>query len=267
MWRISEMKQRAWSWVRYLYGAAYAVCLIPFLLQAFGDNEINPLFAAASEKTIAHHLDALPFVQQLFLLFSFTAMAFFLFFISLLVRYLLLNPLEVGVCRYFLQSKRDGANAGISVLFSVFTKEGYWNLVKILFFRDLYEFLWSLLLVIPGIYKSYEYKMIPYLLAENPQMERREAFARTRELMDGNRLQGFLLELSFIGWNFLAICAASILTHAFAAVAVLVPGMLLLSALLAGVIEQLPLPYIQASWTEVYLHLQYHAFRTEETYL
>lgn len=76
--------------------------------------------------------------------------------------------------------------------------------MKVMFCRDLFTFLWSLLFVIPGIVKSYEYKMVPYLLAEYPGMDRNEAFARSREMMYGQKWNTFVLDLSFIPWNILS---------------------------------------------------------------
>ena len=73
------------------------------------------------------------------------------------------------------------------------------------FFRGLFVFLWSLLLVIPGILASYSYYMTPFILCENPDMTAREAIRESKELMKGNRWRLFCLELSFIGWEILAI--------------------------------------------------------------
>lgn len=69
-----------------------------------------------------------------------------------------------------------------------------------MFMKDLFIFLWTLLFIIPGIIKRYEYMMIPYLLAENPDMSRQDAFAESKRMMDGNKMDAFLLDLSFIGW-------------------------------------------------------------------
>lgn len=73
------------------------------------------------------------------------------------------------------------------------------------FFRALFTFLWSLLLIIPGIIASYGYSMTPFILAENPQMTAREAIRESKELMRGNKWRLFCLELSFIGWSLLAV--------------------------------------------------------------
>lgn len=67
----------------------------------------------------------------------------------------------------------------------------------------LYTFLWSLLLFIPGIIASYSYAMVPYLLAEYPDMTASEAITYSKELMRGSRWRLFCLHFSFIGWAFL----------------------------------------------------------------
>ena len=79
-----------------------------------------------------------------------------------------------------------------------------------MFWKDLFTFLWSLLFVIPGIVKSYEYMMIPYLLAENPDMSREDAFAESKRMMDGNKWDTFVMDLSFIGWLLLGAITMNI---------------------------------------------------------
>ena len=79
----------------------------------------------------------------------------------------------------------------------------YLGNVKTMFLRDLYTVLWTLLFIIPGIVKSYEYRMMPYLLAEHPDMSTDEAFATSKRMMDGNKLDAFWFDLTFIGWKIL----------------------------------------------------------------
>lgn len=69
----------------------------------------------------------------------------------------------------------------------------------------LYTFLWTLLLIIPGLVKSYSYAMTPYIMAEKPQMGINEAITKSREMMDGHKWQLFMLDLSFTGWMLLSI--------------------------------------------------------------
>ena len=72
------------------------------------------------------------------------------------------------------------------------------------FLMGLYVFLWSLLLVIPGIIKAFSYAMTPYILSENPDLTVKQAITRSRKLMNGNKWRLFCLHLSFIGWDILA---------------------------------------------------------------
>ena len=120
----------------------------------------------------------------------------------------LLNPLELGCKRFFLRNLNMKAEVK-EVCFSF--DHSYMNIVKTLFFRDLYTFLWSLLFIIPGIIKAYEYQMIPYLLAEHPDMPKDQAFAMSRQMMKGQKWKAFVLDLSFLGWSILSLFTLGIL--------------------------------------------------------
>lgn len=121
--------------------------------------------------------------------------------IALLVRVFLLNPLSVGCSRFFVRNLSDIAQVK-EICFGF--DHHYMNHVKIMFFRGLYTFLWSLLFIIPGIVKSYEYQMVPYILAENPDITKEDAFALSKRMMDGNKWNAFVLDLSFLGWKILS---------------------------------------------------------------
>jgi len=122
--------------------------------------------------------------------------------VALAIKILALQPLEVGISRFMLKSVDDIAKLGeISYTFD----HNYKNGVKVMFFKELYVFLWSLLLVIPGIYKSYQYRMVSYILAEEPDIAYRDALQRSKELMQGHKWAAFVLDLSFIGWHMLSV--------------------------------------------------------------
>lgn len=107
------------------------------------------------------------------------------------------NPLEVG-CRKVFVDCRYGNAEWRDILYAF--KNGYGHIGAVMFMKDLFTFLWTLLFIIPGIIKGYEYMMIPYLLAENPDMSRQDAFAESKRMRDGNKMDAFVLDLSFIGW-------------------------------------------------------------------
>lgn len=117
---------------------------------------------------------------------------------ALALSFFIVNILEIGGCRFFLHNEYAKAPLG-DIAFG-FDSGHYMNLVGVQLFRTVYTFLWSLLLIIPGIVKSYEYMMIPYLLADNPSMTKEEAFAASKQMMMGNKMDAFVLDLSFIGW-------------------------------------------------------------------
>ena len=115
------------------------------------------------------------------------------------------GPVIVGKNRYFMEHR--AFDSKFERLFWSFRSGRYMNVVKIMFWHDVKIFLWSLLFVIPGIIKSYEYCMVPYILAENPQISSERAFELSKLMTRGEKWKIFVLQLSFIGWYLIgAVC-------------------------------------------------------------
>lgn len=117
------------------------------------------------------------------------------------------GPVIVGKNRYFMEHR--AFDSRFERLFWSFRSGRYMNVVKIMFWREVKIFLWSLLFVIPGIIKAYEYSMVPYILAENPQISSERAFELSKRMTKGEKWKIFVLDLSFIGWyivGFLCCC-------------------------------------------------------------
>ena len=68
----------------------------------------------------------------------------------------------------------------------------------------LYVFLWSMLLIIPGIIAGYRYRFAVYNLCENPDMGVMEAISMSKAQTAGFKWTLFVLDLSFIGWILLS---------------------------------------------------------------
>ncbi len=128
--------------------------------------------------------------------------------VAILVNAFLFNPLEVGARRFFTQNLHTAAEVK-EVAYGY--DHGYKNIVKTLLLRDIYLILWFLLFIIPGIIKAYEYRMIPYILADHPEMPAKEAFARSKALMSGQKWRAFVLDLSFFGWDILSLLTLGML--------------------------------------------------------
>lgn len=92
----------------------------------------------------------------------------------------------------------QGEKAEISKLFYGFTNFGNVFVTNLL--SSIFILLWSLLLLIPGIVKGYSYSMINYILCDNPEMSGTEAINESKRIMDGHKMDLFVLHLSFIPW-------------------------------------------------------------------
>ncbi len=105
----------------------------------------------------------------------------------------------VGRNRYYMESRAFGVSAGIDKLLWGF-KHNYFNIVWTMFLKNLIVGLGTMCFVIPGIYFSYSYYMVPYILAENPDMKAGDVLRMSKDMMEGEKLNTFVLEISFWGW-------------------------------------------------------------------
>lgn len=119
----------------------------------------------------------------------------------------LYNPFYTGVCRFMLKSVDDKAEVK-EVTYGF--DHSYKNVVKAMFHMDIRVFAWTLLFIVPGIYKKYQYQMVPYILAEHPDMNYREALQLSRDIMNGEKWHAFVLDLSFILWHMLGMITCGI---------------------------------------------------------
>lgn len=121
-------------------------------------------------------------------------------FVSLFV----LLPLAAGYSNSMRVLLETGDNRLTNNSFSL----GFGNWLHVVWgmiLSTIYIFLWTLLLIIPGIIKSYSYALTPYILVEHPEMSANEAIEESMRLMDGHKFDLFYLQLSFIGWAILSI--------------------------------------------------------------
>ncbi|MCI8372823.1 MAG: DUF975 family protein [Lachnospiraceae bacterium] len=113
------------------------------------------------------------------------------------------NVLMIGEARFFLENRRY-QNTHLFRIFFLFRYGILKNPIWVMFRYTIYILLWSLTIV-GGMVKSYEYSMVPFLLAENPKIDGKAAFALSRQMMKGQKWNCFLLDLSFIGWGLMGI--------------------------------------------------------------
>lgn len=111
-------------------------------------------------------------------------------------------PLSVGVGYHFLCVYR-GQFPPVSTAFDKGFANNYLRKVGGVAWMWLWTFLWSLLLVIPGIIKFFSYAMTPYILADYPNVQAKEALKISMRMMQGHKADLFILGLSYIGWYIL----------------------------------------------------------------
>ena len=128
---------------------------------------------------------------------------------SALLLIFVLGPLVIGYANMTRIFYEEGHTATVSNLFH-FALGNYIHIVWGYFLMILKIFLWTLLLIIPGIIKTYEYALTPYILVERPEMSASQAIAESSRLMEGHKFDLFWLELSFIGWFILSVITLGI---------------------------------------------------------
>ncbi len=130
--------------------------------------------------------------------------------VSFLVNAFLASVLCVGGSRYFLKTRKN-VPTGIKELIGNFNDGNYKNIVVTYIMKHIYIALYSLLLFIPGIIKSYEYLLTDKILAVRPDLDTKSVLNLSKAMMRGHKSDAFLLDLSFIPWTFLSGCTRNIL--------------------------------------------------------
>lgn len=246
MWTCSLLKQNAKLALSATYWRAFALCLL-LTIVGVGSYSTNVTYyfeqgidridttlhgqvwtGNVQQGITLNDLWAMPTVVWIILL----AILFIAIVIAMAWVSFVTGPLTVGRNRYFMENRQSPAPLRTAT--TVF-RTPYLNVVKVSFLVTLKTFLGFFLFLIPGIYWSYCYLMVPYLLAENPYMSTRRAMELSRQMMYGEKWHTFVLGLSFLGWYILGILTLGI-------------GLLFLE------------PYYQATMAELYAALRSKAF-------
>lgn len=193
MWNRQQVKEQAKLIMKRNYWKMFVVTLLTGILTGGKTTIIERVQDFASNNL---SYDAQPIFYSSnfqYIFYSFISVASIL---GILYTIFIGNVIVVGKNGYFI--KNNNENPELSEIFKGF-KGNYLNVVKTL--------LWLFLFIVPGVIKAYEYSMIPYLLAENPNLSADEAFSLSKQMTTGQKMDLFVLDLSFLGWIILgAIC-------------------------------------------------------------
>lgn len=122
-------------------------------------------------------------------------------FLSFIVR----MPFDVAICSFLMWMMKN-CEARTSDFFEPFSRFLKYILAGV--WESLWIFLWTLLLIIPGIVKCYAYAMYPYILAADPDADIVDALRTSKKMTNGYKIDLFTLWLTFFGWYFLLFLVA-----------------------------------------------------------
>ena len=123
--------------------------------------------------------------------------------IDLLLSLFLVLPLQFAYTLSMLEFYRGDKDGATSNMFSYFSG-GYSRALSLGCLKWVYELLWSLLFFIPGVVKHYSYAMSFYIAKDNQDLTAEQSIQASMKIMDGHKMDLFLLDLSFIGWILLS---------------------------------------------------------------
>lgn len=197
-WTRAELKIRAKAAVKMYY---WKMVLVALILSMIGGGASGVGSRSASDNSAGSGASSMFEGINMQVAMIAVIIVLVVVVIALALSVFVFNVLEVGCRGFFSRSMTEDPELGL--IADGFT-QNYWNCVKTQFLKSLFIGLWSLLFVIPGVIKAYEYRMVPYLLAEHPEMSSGEIFARSKEMMQGNKWDTFVLDISFVGWVLLS---------------------------------------------------------------
>ncbi len=131
-------------------------------------------------------------------------------FLSGVVNIVLVYPMEFAAMMMFLAFIRGEQSLTVGGVFKAFNSKYYGKSVGVLWLAHFFTFLWTLLLIVPGIIKAMSYSLAPYILADNMDMTANQAIEKSMKMMKGHKIQLFLMMLGYFGFALLSILALGI---------------------------------------------------------
>ena len=200
MLKSKELRAKAWNSLKGKYWMAFAVVLVTGLIASVGNafvsfgQELSAVLGMVDPSEMDSTMIAGALVLSGVVIISAIIGALFSLFVT--------NAITVGVSNYFIKNTDSKPSFGDA--FSGF-KVKYGRNIGTLLLVGIKTVLWTLLFIVPGIIKVYEYSIIPYILADDPEISSKDAFKKAKQMMNGNKWRLFKLEFSFIGWFILCV--------------------------------------------------------------
>ena len=209
MWSIKDIKKKGRSALKKNYWRSVVVAALMFLLAAVAST-----LSQARRESILQNVGFEPLHKmtpnELLIIAGIVVVGYMSIIVSAaLVKIIFANALEVGGCLFFRNNVEKG-RAEIALIREGFSD--YAHVFVTLLLRDVFHVLWFCLGGIPGMVKSYSYKMVPYIVKDYPDLSEIEVITLSRRMMDGNKWRTFLLDLTFLGWLFAGVVSFGIVS-------------------------------------------------------
>jgi len=185
--KISEIKYDARKYLKGYWGKGVLLTFIYFIINSGITTSIDIVTSGGFDKWV--YQDTVSITADF----------------SNVIISILIIPLTVSITWFYLDLVRS-ENPSVALVFKIYTDvKKALHLIGATVMIGIFTFLWSLLLVIPGIIKGLAYSQTLYLLKDNPDYGIFEAITESRKRMNGYKWKYFLLNLSFIGWGILGL--------------------------------------------------------------
>lgn len=212
MWSIGELKENAKEALKRFYWLGFAVCLISSIISGLLSGASSSMNSGAtSSSAVNSGSGALGSFDSSAIAAAVAALGMLIFVILIIgtvVSYayqvFVSGPVTVGMKRFFMLG-RAFDNLNVGMLFSQFRKGRYMGTVKVIWAKTWRIFLWYCVFIVPGIIKTYEYYLVDYIVAENPDIDPKRALELSKQMTDGEKWNIFCAQLSFIGWWILGV--------------------------------------------------------------
>ncbi|MDE6005379.1 MAG: DUF975 family protein [Oscillospiraceae bacterium] len=211
MWTNNMLKQNAWNLLKTYYWTAFGVTLLTSILTGGSNglrftNNSNTEYSYQTDYAYQPDISIAESMGYIIgLLIGVLIVTIIISIVGLAIYAFLGGIVKCGECKFFCKARTGDVNFGY--LFDNFQGGRYKKTAKVMFNTQLQIFLWSLLLIIPGIIKSYEYYLVPYLMSENADLSKERAQEISKQTMNGEKWKLFMLQFSFIGWYLLGLLA------------------------------------------------------------
>ena len=250
MWSISEIKARAHRYMDAAYWRSVLAALVNKLVTcgiaaAVMWIGLELILQIISIDAISYYYQfdmgmmGIGFETFIGLAYTVFILAIVLIVAGFCIGLFVMTPIEVGCKRFFIVNHAMPGRTKSGELFHVFSSD-YLHVVGVMLLKDIYLTIWALLLpaiamtacnilttvgvlerylpvwiyvplAFPALIKLYSYRLVPYILAEEPGMPAGDVITLSRRMMKGSKWHAFLLDLSFIGWDILNVCTLFIL--------------------------------------------------------